>query len=145
MDGFWNWHGNLDARWALGRESADPLNDVIWESNMAGWRHGPKHGANVLFCDGHYGAVGPGVPSGASDKPVDTARVFTWLPGEGTLRCHYDNYGAGGGEVKEWLTRVPELAGFGGYPRWYPEELNTNTRSEKHLWKKLPADKAKRS
>jgi len=148
MDGFWTWNGNLSANWVLAQYVGYPV-DVFsptWECNMAGWRHGRQYGANILFCDQHVSIVKPKRPTSQADlnKAVDTARVFTWLPGETLTRLDGDSYA--GGEVVAWQNRTPAFIEFGGWakPRTHPYQLNCNERSYRRLWRKLPIDKQNR-
>ncbi len=138
MDGFWTWHGNLDARWVLGKTAGDPVSDgaAMWHSNMPGWRHTRQHKANVLFCDQHVATAQPFMPPTWNDKVIDTSRIFVWLPGEGTVRKGEDPYSVGGGD---WQQRSPACAMAGvNYPKSHPDQLKCDYRTNNALWKKLP-------
>ena len=147
MDAFWTWFGNLDARFVLGKTTGDPVSDgaAEWHSNMPGWRHGRQHKANILFCDQHVAVVQPFMPKTWDGKAVDTAKVFTWLPGEGTVRRGEMPYSQGGGEVVEWLN-LPGPGVMNGPNPNTPYQIQPGERTNRRLWKKreLPADPGNR-
>ena len=159
MDGFWTWHGNLSALWSMYPRvygyAPDPTSLPTWEDAMCGWRHGIDFGANIVFLDGHVGLIKPRVPTSRTDLRtaflVDTARLFTWLPGEDPERLDYDPYpGHRGsqyrGGVAAWNGRLPEYenhkdaSGNNIPPPTFPNELDPVYRTQNHLWREFPSD-----
>jgi prepilin-type N-terminal cleavage/methylation domain-containing protein/prepilin-type processing-associated H-X9-DG protein len=151
-DGWWTWHGNMSAHWVMWHwiygKTPDPLNTPNWEGAMIGFRHGKRLAANMLFADGHVIPVAPRIPQSVQelrDRLIDTSKMFTWLPGETTRRFDFDPYT--GGEIEEFKNRVPAftsergktISGGQNVPYDFPEQLSPNYRTEKLIWKKLPA------
>jgi len=146
MDGWWTWHGNLDATWLFWHKLYGYTPDIFWKPNwqlaMPGWRH-RGYAADILFCDLHVESFKPRPPNSLldlRDRTVDTARAFTFLPGEKPDRMCDDVYR---GEVAEWRGRVKPYFVEQGYaaPASFPPELDPNYRSDPKnlLWRKLPA------
>lgn len=155
MDGWWTWIGNINAEWLMGPRIAgfagDPVTTPSWEGAMHGWRHGKTYIANIAFADGHVATVTPRVPRSLSElrtRTVDTAKVFTWLPGESPRRFDFSPYvsnsdppGGARGEILDWADRVPAFAARGfGLPSAHPAALNANWRTDNRVWKKLPSN-----
>ena len=157
MDGWWTWHGNINATWVMTPNGNDPIVTPVWNGAMHGWRHGRYYMANILFRDAHVAAVAPRRPTAslgsANDGTVDTNRMFTWLPGEQTSRVYWDPYD---GDIREYRGRVPALKtawdkqqgwreSTGQYfPTDMPHELNGAWRTDNGLWRKFPAEVTKR-
>ncbi len=156
IDGNWAWTGNLSTQWQLYHKIYGSTPDIFtpnWQGAMCSWRHGKHYGANVLFADSHVSLVQPRMPKGHMDfrfSLVNTAAVFTWLPGETGSRLCDGEYR---GQIPEWRGRTPvftERPGATGeypydwYPKSFPLRLNCNYRSRNELWKKFPNDKNER-
>ena len=156
MDGWWSWHANLNAAWALyeqvtGDPPPNPVHWPHWEGTMHGWRHGIDLSANILYLDGHVALLTPNVPDdyeGLLTDTVDTMQSFTWLPGERNIRFDFDEYQ---GEVEEYQGLRPYFVDpeEGTYkiildsvevPIDYPEELNCAWRTVNEAWLRLPND-----
>jgi len=170
-DGFWGWFGNMSAHWTMAPAVAGttlPFDGTYasWQGAMLGFRHGRALGADMLFMDGHVKNVIPRRPRSFQEfadyvpgrkKMIDTANVFTWLPGESTRRLDVYAY-AFDGEIENWgwngERRTPGFSDgnnpgwYANYnaevganvPRNYPRELCAGWRTENRVWKKLPAD-----
>jgi prepilin-type N-terminal cleavage/methylation domain-containing protein/prepilin-type processing-associated H-X9-DG protein len=162
MDGWWNWTGNFNAAWLMRArvfgQVLDPLAWPHWEGTMCGWRHGDQNarfGANVLYMDSHVATVWPQRPYNTEDlmkRTTNTAKTFTWLPGEHPLRYDWKAYDDQQfkGEIEGYFGRVPAnedargrgdckvLTGGDQMPQDYAEELSCNWRTATHAWKKLP-------
>jgi prepilin-type N-terminal cleavage/methylation domain-containing protein len=155
VDGWWTWHGNINAIWVMQPKVqsmvGDPYETTNWTASMSAWRHGRHFAANILFRDAHVAAVTPRVPKSTAEllkSTVDTAKMFTWLPGEKCDRVYFDPYE---GEVQAYRGRMPAVNNPGWqdcsgqfFPWDYPRELNGSYRTEHRLWRQLPADPAKR-
>jgi prepilin-type processing-associated H-X9-DG protein len=160
LDGWWSWHANLNAAWALyeqvtGDPPPDPVGWPHWEGTMHGWRHGIDQSANVLYLDGHVALLTPNVPddpNGLLTDTIDTMESFTWLPGERDVRYDWDYYH---GEVEEYQGRRPYYMDpdEGTYktilngvrvPIDFPEELNCSWRTVNDAWLRLPNDPSER-
>jgi prepilin-type processing-associated H-X9-DG protein len=155
MDGWWTWHANLNAAWALfeqvtGDPPPSPLLWPHWEGTLHGWRHGSDLSANILYLDGHVALLTPNVPEDPNDlltETIDTMESFTWLPGERDIRFDFDTYE---GEVAEYQGLRPYFTNpdEGTYkyvdgllmPIDYPEELNCAWRTVNQAWLRLPND-----
>jgi prepilin-type processing-associated H-X9-DG protein len=113
-----------------------------WEYNMNAWRHGKQHRADVLFYDGHVATVQPRIPANRNEllkNTVDTVKLFTWLPGEYSLRSSADSYERGEIAFYKSPPRFPKFIEQGwDMPPGYPDELDPNYRTEHHLWQKFP-------
>ena len=171
IDGWWCWFGSLNAAWLMApRVLGTPPPPHMWPNDyatMVGWRHGRDHRAESLYRDGHVATLTPKPPRSVGDLfyyTVDTARSFTWLPGETSTRIPGGVYGQilGGqgyeGHIDEFLfpyveeplepTWVRALEGkvgakrLGGgdniHPFAFPEELSATWRTNRNLWTKLP-------
>lgn len=141
-DGWWTWFGNMQAIWLMRREvfgnGNDPVGTPHWQGAMQAWRHAKTFQSNVLFMDAHVGPVTPHRPHDINElrtKTVDTARVFTWLPGEYSQRYDNSQYGPFG-EVEAWRPRYPDCKDWLVNPG-KPKELDLNYRSANRLWNEL--------
>ncbi|MBN2445364.1 MAG: DUF1559 domain-containing protein [Phycisphaerae bacterium] len=152
MDAGWTWFSDINAhfimqRYVTGQDPPSPTSSAFmtnsWEYNQNAWRHGSQLFAEVLFFDGHVVPVKPKVPADRNEliyETVDTMKMFTWKPGEYTLRSTNERYR---GQIRDWkLTPMyPELrTSDGGWrvPDALPPELDLNYRTNNNLWKKLP-------
>ncbi len=165
-DGWWTWFGSLNAAWLLSPTVFGGTPDALyWPHewcNMIGWRHGSKRAAQMLFCDGHVASVEP--LRRADDvtslyfETVDTARHFSWLPGESPVRIYDDPYlpspsnpignpsFAGrqpmAGQIKDNGNAGGKWVGPVGlnnvHPYDYPEELSALWRTENDAWAEFP-------
>ena len=160
MDGWWTFHNNMNAAWALFEEvTGDPPPNPVtwpnWGATLHGWRHGTDHSANVLYVDGHVSLLTPNVPEdydGLLTDTVDTMQSFTWLPGERNLRYSGESYQ---GSIAEYIGRDPYfgrpdegtyrvLDNLYAVPADYPEELHCNWRTTHEAWQRLPNDPRQR-
>ncbi len=157
MDGWWTWHGNINATWVMNQSGNDPYVTPNWNGAMHGWRHGKKYAANILFRDAHVEAVWPHRPTTRSrddnDGTVDTNRMFTWLPGEQTNRVYWDVYD---GDIAAYRGRVPMLktaqekeqgwteSTGQHFPMAMPRELNLAWRTDNGMWRKFPKNPPQR-
>ncbi len=153
LDGWWCWHGDINAVWLMYPRiydvTPDPLATPTPHGTMHGWRHGREHRANILFCDGHVDGVMPRVPATVNElnnRTVDTSRIFAWLPAAPSARMIWDPYE---GEINEWrqAERRPDWVTQHGktifshnFPLSFPEALNCNWRTDHRAWRKLPND-----
>lgn len=155
MEGWWTWFGGINAQWLMFKKlkgfAPPPSNYPHWEGTMVGWRHGRDFLAYVLYVDGSARLLKPKAPNSPQDllKTVDTVQTFSWLPGEVPHRYDFDPYGPG--EITDWASRTPQwftnpkiISGNQKVPQDYPEYLSANYRTEKKLWRKLPAVDADR-
>ncbi len=155
-DGWWTWLGNINAQWLAAGGAADPVGYPHWEGTMVAWRHGSRSSTNILFADGHVARLAPNLrgfvpnPTSANpDRTVDTAMVFTWLPGERTTRFDTDKYQ---GDVQDWVNRRPAFlsendatAAGTSVPAGFPAEtLSAADKTYLKTWKKLPNNPRKR-
>mgnify|MGYP000738481608 CR=1 FL=1 len=178
LDGFWNWFGNMSAHWSmapfvLGYTLAFNQTFATWQGAMIGFRHGNDLTAMTLFMDSHVAPVTPRRPRNITEyrdflktsypKMIDTAKVYSWLPGESTRRLDVWYYGSNlEGEVAEWQANgsdprwpafsdrtIPgwyrpnnhEESAVNAYvPAYYPADLAPAWRTAKLLWSKLPPD-----
>jgi prepilin-type N-terminal cleavage/methylation domain-containing protein len=166
-DGWWSWFSSVNAAWLFFPKIFHSTYDPSWPTGdysgtAIGWRHGREFAANLLFRDGHVVSLVPksaGLTSmpDLKNKTVDSAAVFTWLPGEYPSRGRGDRYGAGpnlyGDPDRDpnmkpsWVKRQIEGSGkWTGtmhrdafHPFAYPEELDAVWRTENHVWRKLPS------
>jgi prepilin-type processing-associated H-X9-DG protein len=173
LDGWWSWCGDYNAAWLMRSvvfgQTVDPL-WPHWEATMVGWRHPRENIANALFLDGHVSPLRPRRPRSLPEiysRTTDTARAFTWLPGEHPLRYDWEPYqrdpesgrpASYPGEIEDYFTRVPARvsgntkairwgSGDGGVdwmPEDFPEELSCNWRTAFHRWRYFPSDPADR-
>ncbi len=176
-DGWWSWFGALNASWIMYpvvTGSAAPADSWNWPArggSNVGWRHGSERTALIVFRDGHIISLTPKATglSTAQDllyETVDTARQFTWLPGESPARDYRTAYGFGAGagnphKIVDYVGRKPASVkvrdtGVGGkfiagatsednlHPYAYPEELNAVWRTINRVWRKLPAEPSER-
>jgi prepilin-type processing-associated H-X9-DG protein/prepilin-type N-terminal cleavage/methylation domain-containing protein len=151
MDGWWDWFSGINAAW-LFNQNQDSFNYPHRFGTMAGWRHGQRYEANVLFVDGHVGPVVPRRPGSGEEllkKTVDTTRVFCWLPAEQPT-WNYQSP-AYDGEIEEWKRRLPRFhtvkqSGRGGkrtgggdniHPYTFPEALSAAWRTNNNAWRKF--------
>ena len=172
IDGWWCWFGSLNATWLMAPHvTGNPPPPHTYPNKagtMVGWRHGRDYKAETLYRDGHVAVLTPRVPHNLADlfyHTVDTAKSFTWLPGETSARNPYNQYygqSIGGQENNEWVEDwvecelkdrpVPEwwkaregIVGgkwLGGddnvHPFGFPEELSATWRTNHDRWTKLP-------
>ncbi|MFH1748140.1 MAG: prepilin-type N-terminal cleavage/methylation domain-containing protein [Planctomycetota bacterium] len=141
-----------------------------WQGGMIGFRHGRRLATNMVFRDGHVAKITPKRPTSIRDymdfipgRPgmIDTSKYYTWLPGEATTRLDVYKYEYWG-EIENWKDdgEDPRAPGFcdpnsgqyGWYrgpthpelgelvPPSYPVELSPHWRTDKRVWRKLPAD-----
>ena len=113
IDGWWCWFGSLNAAWLMAPRvmSSVPAPHTFPNAygTMVGWRHGRDFKAETLYRDGHVAALTPRVPHDLADlfyHTVDTAKSFTWLPGETSTRNPYNRYYGqtiGGQASNEWV------------------------------------------
>ncbi|MGE0478841.1 MAG: type II secretion system protein [Phycisphaerae bacterium] len=138
IDGWWTWFGSLNAAWVMAPRvigvAPDPIGWPLSGASMVGWRHGRSLSANALFVDGHVSTITPTVPTNQTDllrRTVDTAKYFTLLPGEGSVRAWTEYYGsgfnAGGGsdpiDERDSYASTPEISGgdvrpWRVFPNW---------------------------
>jgi hypothetical protein len=122
-----------------------PFNWPSPSATSIGWRHGTERSAELLFRDGHVINLAP-IKAGLSTlndvrwKTVDSARYFTWLPGENPSRSYdstynFQNYDLGivdyAGRVPRWKKAKDDATGYKQlgidnnlHPMGYPEELS---------------------
>lgn len=158
VDGWWTWIGNVNAAWLAMRAyrgfAPDPLQFPHWEGTMMGWRHSRRLGSHALFNDGHVQLL---IPQWAKSPPevlkntVDTAKFFTWLPGEHPCRYDWKAYDETPyiGEVEGYFGRQPAYiqsltprsptVGSETMPSAFPVELSCNWRTVNRKWIKLPS------
>jgi prepilin-type N-terminal cleavage/methylation domain-containing protein/prepilin-type processing-associated H-X9-DG protein len=159
MDGWWSWMGNLNAQWVASGGAGNAEVFPHWEGTMSAWRHTEQYMANTLFVDGHVARLKPNlgryVPNPTPtnpDRTVDTAKAFTWLPGEKTTRFDFDPYE---GEIEEYRGLYPKYLAnrpdkpnrptLAHTPSGYPlEDLCVSYKTRFKLWTKLPNNAAGR-
>lgn len=177
-DGWWTWIGGINAAW-LGANKlwgqAPGPHYPAYQAKGVGWRHGRQFGANFMMRDSHVEFIRPNFSEIDSHKSclgttVDTARVFTWMPGEMPSRNYDDPYaspayrnypGMMGTDVIEdprntypkWVP-IRDNEEYGGkkipgtydnvHPFAYPDELNAVWRTRNDAWTKLPNENANR-
>jgi prepilin-type N-terminal cleavage/methylation domain-containing protein/prepilin-type processing-associated H-X9-DG protein len=176
-DGWWTWFGSINAAWLLspmigGQLAIGAPNDG---GSSIGWRHGKERSTQLLMCDGHVASIVP-ITTGIRNlqtlctETVDTARYFSWLPGECASRFKYDPY-AVGCTIPPSHPMPPDAQDPTAKPAWakarlaphtggksyvtgtdtdnwmpygYPDELNAVWRTKNKAWEKLPNDQAAR-
>ena len=172
-DGWWTWFGSINAAWLLQSAlnlSASPTSLPNDGGTSIGWRHGQERSAQLLLCDGHVANLVPrrtGISNLLSlcNETVDTARYFTWLPGECSSRFKYDPYVTGAtippshpmpANVQDPAAKpawVKARSGAGGkqlgtndnwMPFGYPNELNATWRTKNKAWEQLPNEQRDR-
>jgi len=161
-DGWWTWFGSVNAAWLMFPTVMHGTPPFNWPSPSAtsiGWRHGTERSAELLFRDGHVINLAP-IKAGLSTlndvrwKTVDSARYFTWLPGENPSRSYdstynFQNYDLGivdyAGRVPRWKKAKDDATGYKQlgidnnlHPMGYPEELSATWRTKKNAWRNLP-------
>ncbi|MEW6250056.1 MAG: type II secretion system protein [Planctomycetota bacterium] len=142
-EGWWNWMGNLSGTWAFAtRVGLRPnINQITWVCNKVAWRHTNRYIANILFMDNHVAQVAPRMPTTIielRDKLVDTARLFTWMPGEKLYRYDNEAYGANqGGYPPNMRPRFGRSGSWEVNPS-KPDTLDLTKRSRENRWKKFP-------
>lgn len=155
-DGWWVWMQNTSAIWAMAPKFTTPkgINDFPnWGCNTVGYRHGASYTANFLLRDGHVSTYKPRVPKSVSDwrnnGAFDTAKIFTWRPGELSYRLSNDPYR---GNVEEWYGERPKLGERGSWDTCTakPNEIflqyrsggmsydDTQCPNTQGIWKKFP-------
>jgi prepilin-type processing-associated H-X9-DG protein len=148
----WNWFGNLNAYMFFAPTVGVPVTDPTtlpggyWQPYPA-WRHGRAFLADMVFMDGHAEPIKPRRPKNARellDKTVDTAKVYTWLPGEKNIRLGEEAYNAWPGAVRSWINRRPFCSNFTFEPRYANQLTDSATRglapdvrTANFLWKRL--------
>ncbi len=171
-DAWWTWFGSVNAAWLLSPIILHSTPAWTWPSgeggSAIGWRHGREQAANFLFRDGHVSSLAPksGGLTGLLDlyyETVDTARVFTWMPGESPSRYYNHKYRSGHpnnnpygyassdydpNALPSWVKKKSEQRGGkwvgvpgrdNFHPYSYPEELNAVWRTVNRVWRQLPA------
>lgn len=175
IDGWWTWVGCLNAAWLMRPRilgsPADPVTFPHQWASMVGWRHGKRHNAQTLYCDGHVALLTPRVPKSLAElvyDTVDTSTSFTWLPGEYACRYYFRDYKDGQPPDYEptaydnlkpaWIIArdtqrggkpILPLGKYEGsnntHPYSYPEHLSACYRTERGIWRKLPSDPQQRN
>ncbi len=177
IDGWWSWFGGLNATWVFAPTILHGTPAYPWPNTSAnvGWRHGRERSAMVLFRDGHVMNLVPKTAdifdlNSLYVATVDTARYFTWLPGESPSRAYDGAYGTGppaggnpyritdydneaNGKPRKPAGVKARDTGVGGkqlgfkdnvHPYGYPEELSATWRTKNNAWRNLPNAQADR-
>jgi type II secretory pathway pseudopilin PulG len=184
-DGFWNWFGNMSAHYTMAPAALGysvPVLDTYagWQGGMIGFRHGRNLATNMVFRDGHVVKITPRRPHNVREyrdflprsatRMVDTAKYYTWLPGETTTRLDVFGYDQRYSEIEDWMpngadprwppfstgTQLPpswEYRDWGStgapeacrearawVPYYYPRELSPAWRTANGKWTKLPSN-----
>jgi prepilin-type N-terminal cleavage/methylation domain-containing protein len=175
-DGWWTWFGSVNAAWLFAPKilnGTPPFSFPSASASSIGWRHGSERSANLLFRDGHVTNLTPKSSPLASINDlrwntVDSARYFTWLPGECSARDYKEPYGSWnvpyrieayvktGDKDRYPAWRTSQLA-FGRGAKWlgptngdnlhpysYPDELSATWRTKNKAWRKLPNEQIDR-
>lgn len=180
IDGWWTWFGALNACYVMAPRigmfpPSEPIRFPRVGASQVAWRHGTEMAAEVLYVDGHVMTLKPKVPENDEAlfyHTVDTAKSFTWLPGETSTRQY--NYPLEAGTYGQmtgfttpenpgwnpnwvenpaiapaWMRASNSCKPLGGsdncFPYGMPEELCAAWRTQHWVWKKLPTDPNKRN
>ena len=114
IDGWWTWFVGINATWVMATHGnvGTVNNPSSWpsaEATMVAWRHGNRFTASALYRDAHVGVLTPRAwhsPQDLMYRTVDTANVFSWLPGECPNRLRVSDYASGANPdaVPDWKT-----------------------------------------
>jgi prepilin-type N-terminal cleavage/methylation domain-containing protein len=168
IDGWWTWFGSLNAAYVMAPKilptgGGMPARWPNEGSTAVGWRHGSKNAAQALFRDGHVETITPKIPKSYEDLwygTVDTSQYFTWRPGEGPCRQFFGAYkdwrkpGSPPTQMDDdkpaWIIArdsnggkppLPKYAGTNNtHPFSFPDHLSAVYRTDRRIWRELPAD-----